>query len=198
MVRSGAGPCAERNTDATISGGRLHQGMWHGPEAVWHSQRHGRSRRSSHRHRHRRHAARQPRPGVRRQCRRRAGGARGRRPRGPDHRSQLSPSPAPSSRACCPRRSRSSSRMGPSSGRWVAARWRVACSRGTRRGGSSNRPGPSATTAQSCSIAETEGHVVAESLDWNHPHRRRYWERHRHFIGHAAPLERRSPRIPSR
>ena len=36
---------------------------------------------------------------------------------------------------------------------------------------------------------ETEGHVVAESLDWDHPHRRRYWERHRHFIGHAAPLE---------
>lgn len=33
------------------------------------------------------------------------------------------------------------------------------------------------------------GHVVADTLDWEHPHRRRYWERHRHFIGHAAPLE---------
>jgi Cof subfamily protein (haloacid dehalogenase superfamily) len=36
---------------------------------------------------------------------------------------------------------------------------------------------------------EAEGHVVAESMDWNHPHRRGYWERHRHFIGHASPLE---------
>ena len=36
---------------------------------------------------------------------------------------------------------------------------------------------------------EAEGHVVAESMDWEHPHRRGYWERHRHFIGHAAPLE---------
>jgi Cof subfamily protein (haloacid dehalogenase superfamily) len=36
---------------------------------------------------------------------------------------------------------------------------------------------------------EAEGHVVAESMDWDHPHRRGYWERHRHFIGHAAPLE---------
>lgn len=34
-----------------------------------------------------------------------------------------------------------------------------------------------------------EGHVVAETLDWEHPHRRGYWQRHRHFIGHAAPLE---------
>jgi Cof subfamily protein (haloacid dehalogenase superfamily) len=36
---------------------------------------------------------------------------------------------------------------------------------------------------------EAEGHVVAESMDWDHPHRRGYWERHRHFIGHATPLE---------
>jgi Cof subfamily protein (haloacid dehalogenase superfamily) len=36
---------------------------------------------------------------------------------------------------------------------------------------------------------EAEGHVVAESMDWDHPHRRGYWERHRHFIGHASPLE---------
>jgi Cof subfamily protein (haloacid dehalogenase superfamily) len=36
---------------------------------------------------------------------------------------------------------------------------------------------------------EAAGHVVAESMDWDHPHRRGYWERHRHFIGHAAPLE---------
>lgn len=36
---------------------------------------------------------------------------------------------------------------------------------------------------------EAEGHVVAESMDWDHPHRRGYWEKHRHFIGHAAPLE---------
>jgi Cof subfamily protein (haloacid dehalogenase superfamily) len=36
---------------------------------------------------------------------------------------------------------------------------------------------------------ESAGHVVAESLDWDHPHRRGYWEKHRHFIGHAAPLE---------
>jgi Cof subfamily protein (haloacid dehalogenase superfamily) len=36
---------------------------------------------------------------------------------------------------------------------------------------------------------EAEGHVVAESMDWDHPYRRGYWERHRHFIGHAAPLE---------
>lgn len=36
---------------------------------------------------------------------------------------------------------------------------------------------------------EAEGHVVAESMDWDHPHRRGYWERYRHFIGHAAPLE---------
>ena len=36
---------------------------------------------------------------------------------------------------------------------------------------------------------EAAGHVVAETLDWEHPNRRRYWERHRHFIGHAAPLE---------
>lgn len=36
---------------------------------------------------------------------------------------------------------------------------------------------------------DAEGHVVADTLDWEHPHRRRYWERHRHFIGHAAPLE---------
>jgi len=33
------------------------------------------------------------------------------------------------------------------------------------------------------------GHVVAETMDWDHPHRRGYWERHRHFIGHASPLE---------
>lgn len=36
---------------------------------------------------------------------------------------------------------------------------------------------------------EAEGHVVADTLDWEHPHRRRYWERHQHFIGHATPLE---------
>ncbi|HQZ40919.1 MAG TPA: HAD-IIB family hydrolase [Vicinamibacterales bacterium] len=36
---------------------------------------------------------------------------------------------------------------------------------------------------------EAAGHVVAESMDWDHPHRRGYWERHRHFIGHASPLE---------
>ena len=36
---------------------------------------------------------------------------------------------------------------------------------------------------------DTAGHVVAESLDWDHPNRRRYWERHVHFIGHAVPLE---------
>ncbi len=36
---------------------------------------------------------------------------------------------------------------------------------------------------------EAEGHVVAESMDWDHPRRRGYWARHRHFIGHAAPLE---------
>jgi Cof subfamily protein (haloacid dehalogenase superfamily) len=36
---------------------------------------------------------------------------------------------------------------------------------------------------------EVGGHVVAETLDWEHPNRRRYWERHRHFIGHASPLE---------
>jgi len=36
---------------------------------------------------------------------------------------------------------------------------------------------------------EAEGHVVAETMDWEHPHRRGYWEKHRHFIGHAAPLE---------
>lgn len=36
---------------------------------------------------------------------------------------------------------------------------------------------------------DAEGHVVAESMDWDHPHRRGYWERHRHFIGHADPLE---------
>jgi hypothetical protein len=36
---------------------------------------------------------------------------------------------------------------------------------------------------------EAEGHVVAESMDWDHPHRRGYWERHRHFIAHASPLE---------
>jgi HAD superfamily hydrolase (TIGR01484 family) len=36
---------------------------------------------------------------------------------------------------------------------------------------------------------DAEGHVVAESMDWDHAHRRGYWERHRHFIGHAAPLE---------
>jgi hydroxymethylpyrimidine pyrophosphatase-like HAD family hydrolase len=36
---------------------------------------------------------------------------------------------------------------------------------------------------------DAEGHVVAESMDWDHPHRRGYWERHQHFIGHAAPLE---------
>jgi hydroxymethylpyrimidine pyrophosphatase-like HAD family hydrolase len=26
-------------------------------------------------------------------------------------------------------------------------------------------------------------------MDWEHPQRRRYWERHRLFIGHASPLE---------
>jgi hypothetical protein len=36
---------------------------------------------------------------------------------------------------------------------------------------------------------DAEGHVVAERMDWDHPHRRRYWEGRRHFIGHAAPLE---------
>jgi hypothetical protein len=36
---------------------------------------------------------------------------------------------------------------------------------------------------------EAHGHVVAETMDWDHPHRRRYWEKHRHFISHAAPLE---------
>lgn len=36
---------------------------------------------------------------------------------------------------------------------------------------------------------EAEGHVVAETMDWDHPHRRGYWEKHRHFIGHAEPLE---------
>ena len=36
---------------------------------------------------------------------------------------------------------------------------------------------------------EAEGHVVAESMDWNHPHRRGYWEGRRHWIGQASPLE---------
>jgi Cof subfamily protein (haloacid dehalogenase superfamily) len=36
---------------------------------------------------------------------------------------------------------------------------------------------------------EAEGQVVAETMDWDHPHRRGYWEGRRHFIGHAAPLE---------
>lgn len=36
---------------------------------------------------------------------------------------------------------------------------------------------------------DASGHVVAETLDWDHPHRRRYWERHRQLIGHSAPLE---------
>lgn len=36
---------------------------------------------------------------------------------------------------------------------------------------------------------EGEGHVVAESMDWTHPQRSSYWARHRHFIGHAEPLE---------
>ncbi|MDH4063927.1 MAG: HAD-IIB family hydrolase [Acidobacteriota bacterium] len=36
---------------------------------------------------------------------------------------------------------------------------------------------------------EVGGHVVAESMDWDHPHRRGYWERHQHFIGHASPLD---------
>ena len=36
---------------------------------------------------------------------------------------------------------------------------------------------------------EAEGHVVAESMDWNHPHRRSYWEGRRHWIGQASPLE---------
>ncbi len=36
---------------------------------------------------------------------------------------------------------------------------------------------------------EAEGHVVAESMDWDHPHRRGYWEGRRHWIGQASPLE---------
>lgn len=36
---------------------------------------------------------------------------------------------------------------------------------------------------------DAEGHVVAESMDWTHPQRSGYWARHRHFIGHADPLE---------
>lgn len=36
---------------------------------------------------------------------------------------------------------------------------------------------------------EAHGHVIAETMDWEHPHRRGYWEKHRHFIGHATPLE---------
>jgi hydroxymethylpyrimidine pyrophosphatase-like HAD family hydrolase len=34
-----------------------------------------------------------------------------------------------------------------------------------------------------------EGHVVAESMDWDHPHRRGYWEGRRHWIGQSSPLE---------
>jgi Cof subfamily protein (haloacid dehalogenase superfamily) len=36
---------------------------------------------------------------------------------------------------------------------------------------------------------EAEGHVVAESMDWEHPHRRGYWEGRRHWIGQVSPLE---------
>lgn len=36
---------------------------------------------------------------------------------------------------------------------------------------------------------DAAGHVVAESMDWDHPHRRGYWQRHRRLIGHATPLE---------
>jgi Cof subfamily protein (haloacid dehalogenase superfamily) len=36
---------------------------------------------------------------------------------------------------------------------------------------------------------EEEGHVVAEGMDWEHPHRRGYWEGRRHWIGQASPLE---------
>jgi haloacid dehalogenase-like hydrolase len=36
---------------------------------------------------------------------------------------------------------------------------------------------------------DAEGQVVAETMDWDHPHRRGYWEGRRHFICHAAPLE---------
>jgi Cof subfamily protein (haloacid dehalogenase superfamily) len=36
---------------------------------------------------------------------------------------------------------------------------------------------------------DAEGHVVAETMDWEHPHRRGYWRNHRHCIAHARPLE---------
>lgn len=36
---------------------------------------------------------------------------------------------------------------------------------------------------------ETADHVVAENMNWAHPQRRGYWERHQHLIGHASPLE---------
>jgi Cof subfamily protein (haloacid dehalogenase superfamily) len=36
---------------------------------------------------------------------------------------------------------------------------------------------------------QAEGHVVAENMDWEHPHRRGYWEGRRHWIGQATPLE---------
>jgi Cof subfamily protein (haloacid dehalogenase superfamily) len=36
---------------------------------------------------------------------------------------------------------------------------------------------------------DAEGHVVAENMDWEHPHRRGYWETRRHWIGSTTPLE---------
>ncbi len=36
---------------------------------------------------------------------------------------------------------------------------------------------------------DVEGHVVAETMDWGHPNRRRYWEGRQHMIARAAPLE---------
>jgi Cof subfamily protein (haloacid dehalogenase superfamily) len=36
---------------------------------------------------------------------------------------------------------------------------------------------------------EAEGHVVAESMDWEHPRRHGYWKGRRHWIWEVTPLE---------
>lgn len=36
---------------------------------------------------------------------------------------------------------------------------------------------------------DAEGHVVAEGMDWSHPHRRSYWQGRQHMIAHASSLE---------
>ena len=85
-----------------------------------------------------------------------------------------------------PRRFRSSS-AAPWNRRWTARPWPAACSTVTWPERSSRRPEARWNTAALIFDRDTQGQVVFETMDWNHPGRKACWRRNRSLILQAVP-----------